>query len=145
MMELDTSLWCYIKDDYASECFPSKEDALNDWLKNRKDKDSNVVAIGHPSFYVPIVDAFDVIENIQNQAFAETCGYSEDDREYLWNVTAEHLEELEDMVSNAFWKWLDIYGYGKEMYVVEKPERYVLMPNGEFCRIRKKDVDIHLD
>lgn len=140
MLKQNKNLWCYIdSDDYASECFASKEDALKDWLANRKDKDGyNVVAIGHLSFYVPIVDAFDVIENIQNQAFAETYGYSEDTREYLWNVRDDHLAELEDMVSNAFWEWQDIYGYGKEMYVVEKPERYVLTPNGEFCCICKK-------
>lgn len=145
MLKQDKNLWCYIDGDYASEYFLSKEDALNDWLKNRKDKDFNVVTIGHPCFYVPIVDSFDVIENIQNQAFAETDGYSEDDREYLCHIRAEHLEELQDTLTNAFWEWQDIYGYGKEMYVIEKPERYVLMPNGEFCRIRKKDVDIHLD
>lgn len=131
MMELDTSLWCYIKDDYASECFPSKEDALNDWLANREDKDVNVVKIGHPSFYKPIVDAEIVINNIQCQAGYDTYGYSEDDREYLWRVKDKHLEELEDALTNVFFKWSEKHGYNEEMYVVEVTERYKLLASGD--------------
>lgn len=131
MMELDTSLWCYIKDDYASECFPSKEDALNDWLANREDKDVNVVKIGHPSFYKPIVDAEIVIDNIQSQAEYDTYGYSEDDREYLWRVKDKHLEELEDALTNVFFKWSEKHGYNEEMYVVEVTERYKLLASGD--------------
>lgn len=139
MLQTNTNLWCYIdSDDYASECFASKEDALKDWLANRKDEDVNVVAIGHPSFYVPIVDAEIVINNIQSQAEYDTYGYSEENREYLWRVKDKHLEELEDALTNVFFKWSEKHGYNEEMYVVEKPDRYMLMSNGELCCIRKK-------
>lgn len=139
MLQTNTNLWCYIdSDDYASECFASKEDALKDWLENRKDKDVNVVKIGHPSFYVPIVEPEIVIESIQWQAECDTCGYSEEKREYLWRVKDKHLHELQDMLTNAFMEWQDIYGYNEEMYVVEKPDRYMLMHNGEFCCVHNK-------
>lgn len=139
MLQTNINLWCYIdSDDYASECFASKEDALNDWLENREDKDVNVVKIGHPSFYVPIVEPEIVIESIQWQAECDTCGYSEEKREYLWRVKDKHLHELQDMLTNAFREWQNIYGYNEEMYVVEKPDRYMLMSNGELCCIRKK-------
>ena len=132
MLELDTNLWCYIKDDYASECFPSKEDALNDWLANREDKDVNVVKIGHPSFYKPIVEAEIVIESIQWQAECDTYGYSEEKREYLWRVKDKHLEELKDTLTNVFLKWSEKHGYNEEMYVVEVTERYKLLASGDF-------------
>ena len=139
MLQTNTNLWCYIdSDDYASERFASKEDALKDWLENRKDKDVNVVKIGHPSFYVPIVEPEIVIESIQWQAECDTCGYSEEKREYLWRVKDKHLHELQDMLTNAFMEWQDIYGYNEEMYVVEKPDRYMLMHNGEFCCVHNK-------
>lgn len=34
MLKTNENLWCYIdSNDYASEYFFSKEEALNDWLK----------------------------------------------------------------------------------------------------------------
>lgn len=140
MLKTNENLWCYIdSNDCASECFPSKEEALDDWLANREDDDGNVVYIGHPQFYVPIVDAFAVVENIQNQACSDTYGYSEENREYLWRVNDEELHELQDMLTNAFWEWQDVYGHNEEMYIVDEKERYMLMPNGEFCCCRKQE------
>lgn len=139
MLKTNENLWCYIDSNrYTSECFSSKEDALNDWLANREDKNVNVVYIGHPKFYVPIVDADIVIENIQWQAEYETCGYSTENLDYLWKVKDKHAEELEDALTNVFFKWSEKHGYNEEIYVVEKTERYMLMPNGEFCCGRKQ-------
>lgn len=132
MLQENRNLWCYIDDEYASCCFGNKKEALEDWKRNRDDDKVNVVKIGHPKFYKPIVDADIVIENIQSQANCETCDYAEESREYLWHVKNADVAKLEKRLTAVFEEWAEQHGYDEKMHIVDKTEEYELLENGEF-------------
>ncbi len=60
--------------------------------------------IGQVEAYVPHICAGTVIDNIGEQAYDETCGYTDD---YLNNVTDEQERDLEDELNTVLAKWLE--------------------------------------
>ena len=124
MLIEDTTKWCWVDDELASEPFDTKKEALQD-LKQKTGKYFNEVFIyniGHPHYYKPIIRASDVIELIQSQAYNETEAYSYECN-YFESIKDEHMQELEEKLTAVYQDWEQKHGYNFSGYIVYKDER----------------------
>lgn len=135
MLKVDKKRYAWIGiDDYISSCvFQSKDDALNDWVKSVNAKPGDKVYLGHPKFYFPVVDAFAVVENIQNQACDDTYGYS-DEQDYLAKVGKTRLEALEKALTKTFREWEEKNKLNQQIIVVDCDYKYELQESGGFIK-----------
>ena len=140
MLVEDKNKWCWV-DDYGNAGAPQDTiqeaiDDLMEWKPDLKDiwltdEYERVVRIGHPSYYAPEVDAERVIEDI--------CDYDVDDEIVEWaepymceliNAKREHVEELEDELTDVYRKWEKRHGYENTGYVVLETKPYEVDANG---------------
>lgn len=135
MLKVDKKRYAWIGiDDYISSCvFQNKDDALNDWVKTVDAKPGDKVYLGHPKFYIPVVDAFAVVENIQNQACDDTYGDS-DELDYLERVSEKQLEELEKVLTKAYREWEEKNKLSEQLIVVDRDYKYELKEDGGFIK-----------
>lgn len=62
-----------------------------------------MVRVGNPYYYVPTINADSVIENVVDYDLDdEIAEWSED---YLLEVKQEHINELQDELTDVFRKW----------------------------------------
>ena len=91
----------------GSEKFSTKEDAINyakQQLKSGEEK-SKIIQVGEYKVYKPFVDADDLIEQVKDDAYDKTGEAGEN---YLDLVSKEDREALEEIMNDAFSKWLKL-------------------------------------
>ena len=99
--------------------FDSYEEALQE-AKNENealgDKKDERVFIGECIRYEPHVSAVDVIEAVQDDAYDQAGDFAID---YLDDVTKEHRDKLESLLTGIFNIWAKDYGYKPSFFTVE--------------------------
>lgn len=131
MLKADKTKWCYVYDTddgvdgNLSDVFDSFDEALNAAVIDLELGVGDTGWIGHPRYYIPIVDAEEVLCQVAHDAMMETDNWSTD-YEYLQNVSGEHLAELEQQLTDVYRKWESKYGYTCEAYVVKDAKGYTV-------------------
>lgn len=102
----------------------AKLDAKND----DELKDVKTVYIGRVHKFVPEVDAWSIIERLQDDADDEAYEASED---YLQDVSDEEANKLEAMLTETFNKWARETGNEPNFFVVKDVKEYSLEDGNE--------------
>ena len=107
-------VWCFR--EYTGYPQKSIEDAVKDFADAYPAYEVPEIRVGNPYYYVPTVDAERVIENIvEYDLDDEIEEWSED---YLLEVKQEHIDELQDELTDVFRKWEKRHGYNNTSFVV---------------------------
>ena len=102
----------------------AKLDAKND----DEFKDMDTVYVGRIYRFVPEVDAWSIIEKLQDDADDEAYEASED---YLQDVSDEEANKLEAMLTETFNKWARDTGNEPNFFVVKDIKEYSLEDGNE--------------
>lgn len=134
MLKEDKRLWCWVEDEQASAIFDNPQDAIREYLDINHDRDVEVVNLGHPQRYVATINALDIIEQNQQNAYDEFEMCEELAYGYLGKVTDDHIDELEKELNSVLQKWEKRHGYELTAYVVTPTEKYIRKEDGTFER-----------
>lgn len=116
MLVKNENEWCCCFGGYVGYPQKSMEDAVNDFAEIYPDVEVQKVRVGNPYYYVPIVRADSVIEDVvEYDLDYEIAEWSED---YLLDVKQEHINELQDELTDVFRKWEKRHGYNNTSFVV---------------------------
>lgn len=136
MLVKDETKYCWCDDETAGEPQNSIKDAIADYLEYIIDlcdvgdsdhsylggvHDIEVVDIGHPYYYKPVVNGKEVINDMVLEMDDEIFEYSD---QYMKNVKGEHIDELSEELSNVFQAWEKRHGYENRAYVVMETKPY---------------------
>ena len=117
--------------DYSCE-YDSIEEALEaaklDAKNDDEFKDMDTVYVGRIYRFVPEVDAWSIIERLQDDADDEAYEASED---YLQDVSDEEANKLEAMLTETFNKWARDTGNEPNFFVVKDVKEYSLEDGNE--------------
>ena len=117
--------------EYSSE-YDSVEEALEaaklDAKNDDEFKDMDTVYVGRIYRFVPEVDAWSIIERLQDDADDEAYETSED---YLQDVSDEEANKLEAMLTETFNKWARETGNEPNFFVVKDVKEYSLEDGNE--------------
>ena len=116
MLVKNENEWCWVIDGYVGYPEKSIEDCVNDFAKTYPEEEVPKIRVGNPYYYVPTVDAERVIEDIvYSDLDDEIEEWSED---YLLSVKQEHIDELQEELTDVFRKWENRHGYNNTSFVV---------------------------
>lgn len=116
MLVKNENEWCWCIGENIGYPEKSIEYALKDFAKTYPAEELPMVRVGNPYYYTPTVDADRVIENIvECDLDDEIEEYSED---YLLEVKQEHIDELQNELTDVFRKWEIRHGYNNASFVV---------------------------
>ena len=116
MLVKNENEWCWVIDGYVGYPEKSIEDCVNDFAKTYPEEEVPKIRVGNPYYYVPTVDAERVIEDIvYSDLDDEIEQWSED---YLLSVKQEHIDELQEELTDVFRKWENRHGYNNTSFVV---------------------------
>ena len=117
--------------EYSSE-YDSVEEALEaakfDAKNDDEFKDMDTVYVGRIYRFVPEVDAWSIIERLQDDADDEAYEASED---YLQDVSDEEANKLEAMLTETFNKWARETGNEPNFFIVKDVKEYSLEDGNE--------------
>lgn len=117
--------------EYSSE-YDNVEEALEaaklDAKNDDEFKDMDTVYVGRIYRFVPEVDAWSIIERLQDDADDEAYEASED---YLQDVSDEEANKLEAMLTETFNKWARETGNEPNFFVVKDIKEYSLEDGNE--------------
>ena len=117
--------------EYSSE-YDSVEEALEaaklDAKNDDEFKDMDTVYVGRIYRFVPEVDAWSIIERLQDDADDEAYEASED---YLQDVSDEEANKLEAMLTETFNKWARETDNEPNFFVVKDVKEYSLEDGNE--------------
>ncbi|KIN79724.1 hypothetical protein [Clostridium botulinum] len=107
-------------DIWRGGIFDSKEEAIKEANSEaiEYDKDTFRIGIIEEVFNYGI-DVDDALERINAITYDEVGEVAED---YLYDVTKEHKEELQDKLNEVFYKWQEKYNYKPTFYKVISEE-----------------------
>lgn len=107
-------------DTWRGDIYDSREEAIKEGRKEAIEYEKKYFKVGIiedvPNFGI---DVDKVIEDIQNTMYSEMGEVAED---YLYDVTTEHLLELEEQLNEVFYKWQEKYNYKPTFYRVISEE-----------------------
>lgn len=116
MLVKNENEWCWCIDEYVGYPHKSIEDAIEEFTDTYPADEVPKVRVGNPYYYVPTVDAERVIENVVDYDLDdEIAEWSED---YLLDVKQEHIDELQEELTDVFRKWEKRHGYNNTSFVV---------------------------
>lgn len=117
--------------EYSSE-YDSVEEALEaakfDAKNDDEFKDMDTVYVGRIYRFVPEVDAWSIIERLQDDADDEAYEASED---YLRDVSDAEIYKLEKMLTETFNQWARETGNEPNFFVVKDVKEYSLEDGNE--------------
>lgn len=121
-------------EDIGYSCeYDSVEEALAAARADAKNadefKDVKTVYIGRVHKFVPEIDAWSIIEKLQEAAEDEAYEVAED---YLRYVSDDEATKLEQMLTEAFNKWAKETGNEPNFFIVGSPVEYSL-EEGKEC------------
>lgn len=99
-------------DSYDEALQAAKDANADEWEDDRWE----YVYIGECIWYKPHVSAVNVIEAIQDDAYDQAGDFAID---YLDDVTKEHRNKLESLLTGIFNIWAKDYGYKPSFFTVE--------------------------
>lgn len=116
MLVKNENEWCCCFGGYVGYPQKSMEDAVNDFAEIYPDVEVQKVRVGNPYYYVPIVRADSVIEDVvEYDLDYEIAEWSED---YLLDVKQEHIDELQESLTKVFREWEERNGYKNTSFVI---------------------------
>lgn len=116
MLVKNENEWCWCIGEDVGYPEKSIHAALDDFAEIYPAEELPMVRVGNPYYYVPTVNADRVIENIvESDLDYEIAEYSED---YLLEVKQEHINELQDELTDVFRKWEKRHRYNNTSFVV---------------------------
>ena len=115
--------YCWVTPNGIGGPEDSVEQAVKSYLcLHRPDENADIViGIGHPSFDLPDVDGYSVIESVLDYLPDDVYDTDED---YLYNVKREHVNELSEELTKVFRAWVNRHGYHHSGIFVENSEPY---------------------
>lgn len=116
MLVKNENEWCWCIGENVGYPEKSIHAALEDFVETYPAEELHMVRVGNPYYYVPTINADHVIENIVDYDLDdEIAEWSED---YLLDVKQEHINELQDELTDVFRKWEKRHGYDNTSFVV---------------------------
>ena len=119
MLVKNENEWCWCLGEHVGYPQKSIEDAVKEFKEFNKEYqfvEPRLVKVGNPYYYIPTVDAERVIENVfDSDLDDEIAEYSED---YLLSVKQEHIDELQEELTEVFRDWEKRHGYNNTSFVV---------------------------
>lgn len=116
MLVKNENEWCWCIGENVGYPEKSIHATLEDFIKTYPAEELPMVRVGNPYYYVPTINADRVIENIVDYDLDdEIAEWSED---YLLEVKQEHINELQDELTDVFRKWENRHGYNNASFVV---------------------------
>lgn len=116
MLVKNENEWCWCFGGHVGYPQKSITDAVVDFSKTYPDEEVPKARVANPYYYIPTVDAERVIENVVNYDLDdEIAEYSED---YLLHVKLEHIDVLQEALTNAFREWEEKNGYKNTSFVI---------------------------
>lgn len=97
----------------------AREEAKND----DEFKEAKTVYIGRVYKFVPVINPWGIIEELQFRADDEAFDAAED---YLRDIRDEELSKLQEMLTKAFNKWAKETGNEPNFYIVKERKEYSL-------------------
>lgn len=116
MLVKNENEWCWVIDGYIGYPEKSIEDCVNDFAKTYPDKEVHMIRVGNPYYYVPTVNAEQVIEGIVYSDLDDEI--AENSEDYLLDVKKEHIQELENELTKVFREWEKRHGYDNREFVI---------------------------
>lgn len=116
MLVKNENEWCWCIGENVGYPEKSIDDAIKDFIETYPAEERPMVRVGNPYYYVPTINAERVIENIvECDLDDEIAEWSED---YLLEVKQEHIDELQEELTDVFRKWENRRGYNNTSFVV---------------------------
>ena len=116
MLVKNENEWCWCIGENVGYPEKSIDDAIKDFIETYPAEELPMVRVGNPYYYVPTINAERVIENIVecdlDDEIAEWSEY------YLLEVKQEHIDELQEELTDVFRKWENRHGYNNTSFVV---------------------------
>lgn len=107
----------------------SIKDAIADYLEYisyfddvARNRDIELVRVGHPYYYVPKIDSERVLWNLIEYDMDDEIKEWSDD--YLNDVKEEHIDELSEELTKVFRAWEKKYGFENNALVVFETKKY---------------------
>ena len=132
MKPTDNYAYSFDNERYYEQCDSIEEALAAAKLDAKNDddfKDAKTVYIGRVHKFVPEVDAWHIIENLQDMADDEAYEVAED---YLRDVSDDEANKLGQMLTEAFNKWAKETGNEPNFFIVGSPVEYSL-EEGKEC------------
>lgn len=112
--------WEYSENEeyWTKDVFDTIEDCIKNAKENYDIKPGETIAIGEPFYWEPHVDAFNILEQLEEEAWDEcgevsegwdTCNYERD---------KEKVEELSEELTEIVRKWLKDNGTYPNFYTI---------------------------
>lgn len=116
MLVKNENEWCWCIGEYVGYPQKSIHAALEDFAETYPAEELPMVRVGNPYYYVPTINADRVIEDVvECDLDDEIAEWSED---YLLEVKQEHIDELQNELTDVFRKWENRHGYNNTSFVV---------------------------
>lgn len=91
---------------WTKDIFDSVEDCILDAKENYDVKEGSTIAIGEPVYFEPYVDACNILDCIEEDAYEEHGEVAESWDAYDYKKDKEKLEELSDKLTEIVRQWL---------------------------------------
>ena len=106
-------------DIWYNDEFDTIEDCILDAKENYDVKEGSTIAIGEVVFWEPYVDAFRVLERVEEVAWYE-CGEAADCwNSYDYKKDKEKVEQLSEKLTEIVKQWLKDNGTYPDFYKIE--------------------------
>lgn len=116
MLVKNENEWCWCLGEHVGYPQKSIEDAVKDFAEAYPAEEVPMIRVGNPYYYIPTVDADRVIEDIAEcDLDDEIAEYSED---YLLHVKPEHIDALQEALTEVFREWEEKNGYKNTSFVI---------------------------
>lgn len=114
------SLWLYSNNEesFYSDTFYTKDSAIQAALEDEEIEDVFYVGKQSP-VNISGVNVSTILEYVAENTAQGFDGFGDD---YLEDVKAEHMSELEDALDEVLFKWIDKYNYNPDWYEIKDIE-----------------------
>ena len=120
--------WAFSFDNeyYNSPLYDSFDDALKDGMKDAKEEGCDKVYVGRVMEFIPKVDADNVIESLQQNAYDEAGEFSMD---YLEHIPLKDKLKLGEMLTETFKQWVKDTKNEPSFFTVEEVSEHIVEGN----------------
>ena len=100
--------WEYSENEeyWTKDVFDSVEDCIEDAKENYDIKPGETIVIGEPFYWEPYVDAFNILERLEEDAWDECGEVSEGWDTYNYEKDKEKVEQLSEKLTEIVRQWL---------------------------------------
>lgn len=113
--------WEYSENEeiWRNDVFDTIEDCILDAKENYEVEPGETIAVGEPVYFEPYVDAINILEQLESDAYDECGEFSESWTLYNYQKDKDKIEELSEKLTEIVKQWLKDNGTYPHLYMIK--------------------------